>query len=101
MTDISLNASKFTIPISITAATLMIATLVDSNNRVPAYYHSIPKFQLTDKAWEEQYIPKSFSDDYSKKIKIIHRFALNLVQNSEDIPADFAEVINEDFWDII
>lgn len=26
---------------------------------------------------------------------------INLIDNSEDIPKEFVEVINEDFWDIL
>jgi len=97
MTEILLNSSKFSIPTTLTAAaTLMIASISDYN-QLPYEYHSIPQFQLKDKVWEEQYIPEKFSDDYFDKINAIHQFAVNLIQDSENIPEEFAKVINEDF----
>ena len=34
-------------------------------------------------------------------IEVIHNFAANLLENIEDIPADFSKAIDDNFWDLI
>lgn len=33
--------------------------------------------------------------------EVIYKFALSLMQNSEDIPEEFAKIINDDFWELL
>lgn len=101
MTDILLSSSKFSIPTTLSAAATLMITTISDNNQLPYEYHSIPQFQINDKVWEEQYVPQKLSDDYFDKINAIHQFAVQLIQDSEDIPEEFAKIINEDFWEII
>lgn len=100
MEEIVLNSSKYSIPTTITAAVLCVATVADQN-QIPLRYYSLPDSTIKERAWEEQYIPGNTWDDNYKKIETIHKFAVTLLQDSEDIPEEFAKVINEDFWEII
>ena len=99
MTEIFLNTSKISIPTSTTAATLFFSTCSEQN-QLPSEYYPLPLFKLNN-IWEEQYLPTNNYDTYSDKMLTIHKFALNLLQESEDIPEEFAKIINEDFWEII
>lgn len=36
-----------------------------------------------------------------EKIEILQKFATFLIQHSEDIPIEFAEIVQENFWDLI
>jgi hypothetical protein len=100
MTDIQLINSKFTIPTTLTAATILIAAFSDYN-QLPIENHTITQYQIKEKVWEEQYVAEKFSINDFDKFKAIHQFAVDLAHDSENIPEKFAEVINEDFWDII
>jgi len=100
MSEIKLNTTKYLIPTSITAAALCIATVAD-HSQLPLKYYSMPDFSIKQRAWEEQYIPSNTWGDVYIKIETIHKFAVTLLKESEDIPEDFAKVINEDFWEII
>ncbi len=60
MTDIHLINSKFTIPTTLTAATILIAAFSDYN-QLPVENHTIIQYQIKNKVWEEQYIPYKFS----------------------------------------
>jgi hypothetical protein len=35
------------------------------------------------------------------RMERIYRFAVTLLQDTEDIPEEFAKVLNDDFWEII
>jgi hypothetical protein len=54
---------------------------------------------LNRKPWEEQYIPQALDTDV--KMGRIYNFAVALLQDTEDIPEQFAKILNEDFWEII
>jgi hypothetical protein len=101
MTEIKLNATRYFIPTSITAAALCIVTATDQDQLPLEYYSSLPDFSIRQKAWEEQYVPSnSLANDF-QNIETIQRFVVTLLRESEDIPEEFAKVINEDFWEII
>ena len=100
MTEISLNTSKISIPTSITAAALFVSLFAEQN-QLPSDYYPLAQFRINNNAWEDQYLPTNNYDFYSNKMMTIHQFALNLLQESENIPEEFAKVINEDFWEII
>ena len=36
-----------------------------------------------------------------KKIEIIHSFASNLIENIEELPLEFSQAIDDNFWDLI
>jgi len=97
MTEIALNTSKFLVPTTITMATLCIP----EQNQMPQRYYPLSSFSLTDKIWEGHYIPNSTKNENVEKIQIIHNFASQLINETEDIPEEFARILNEDFWDII
>lgn len=102
MTEISLNNSKISIPTSITATALFVSSFM-GQNQLPSDYYPLTQSGIKDNIWEDQYLPTilyDFDSD-SNKMKIIHNFALTLLHESEDIPEEFAKVINEDFWEII
>lgn len=90
---------KYSIPTSITTAALCLATIVDQD-QIPQENYTLPNATIKQRFWEEQYIPSDSWDDY-KKIETLHKFAVTLVKDSEDIPEEFVKVINEDFWEII
>ena len=100
MTEISSNTSKVSIPISITAAALF-ATTIMGQYQLPSDYYALPQLVIKDKIWEDQYIPRIIYDSDAEKIETIHYFASSLLNESEDIPEEFAKIINEDFWEII
>lgn len=95
------NTSKISIPTSLTTATLLFVEQDESPNELPSEYYHLPYFRLKKDIWEDQYFPEGDYDFYSDEIMIIHNFALSLLQESENIPSKFAEIINEDFWEII
>lgn len=90
---------KYSIPTSITTAALCLAAVIDQD-QIPQENYSLPNATIKQRFWEEQYVPSNSWDDY-KKIATIHTFAVTLLKDSEDIPEEFARVINEDFWEII
>ncbi|MGI0011226.1 MAG: hypothetical protein ACREAE_07485 [Nitrosopumilaceae archaeon] len=94
MLNIALNASKYSIPTTLTAAALYVGPF-----QLPLEYHSMPHFAINRRPWEEQYIPKAL--DANVKMERIHKFAVALLQDTEDIPEEFAKILNEDFWEII
>lgn len=106
MTEISLSNSKILIPATITAAILCFSPATEYAN-LPNNCYSIPSFNLQNgysfknKYWEETYKFSDIDTEYYEKIETIHKFALTLLKESEDIPAEFAKVIEEDFWEIV
>jgi len=100
MTEIPLNVSKISIPTTLTAAALVVSLLAEQN-QLPSEYFSLNQFRLKENVWEDQYLPAYQYDFVSDKIMTIHNLALNLLEESENIPEEFAQVINEDFWEII
>lgn len=100
MTELSLNTSKISIPTSMTAAALFASTFMGPY-QLPSDYYALPQIGIKDKIWEDQYIPRMFYDSDAEKIETIHNFAYNLLNESEDIPEEFAKIINEDFWEIL
>jgi len=100
MTEISLNTSKVSIPTSITAAALFVTSFI-GQNQFPTDYYALPQFGMKEKSWEDYYLPKILYDSDSEKIEIIHNFVSSLLNESEDIPEEFAKIINEDFWEIL
>ena len=54
--------------------------------------------------WEESFSGKNIfasSFDEIDKYNIIHSFADNLLKELHDIDPSFADIINEDFWDLV
>jgi len=100
MTELSLNTSKISIPTSMTAAALF-ATTFTGQYQLPSEYYALPQLVIKDKIWEDQYIPRMLYDSDAEKIETIHNFASSLLNESEDIPEEFAKIINEDFWEIL
>ena len=100
MTELSLNTSKISIPTSMTAAALFATTFM-VQYQLPSEYYALPQIGIKDKIWEDQYIPRILYDSDADKIEIIHHFASSLLNESEDIPEEFAKIINEDFWEIL
>jgi len=96
MLDIALNISKYSIPTTLTSA-LHVAPITGPN-QIPREYHALPYFVA--RPWEEQYLPKTLIDDHGK-LERIYQFAVNWLQESEDIPDEFAKILNEDFWEIV
>ena len=45
----------------------------------------------------------SISDfsEISRKIETIHKFASNILENIEDLDADYSKAIDENYWDLI
>lgn len=43
---------------------------------------------------------ESYSDE-RKNIEIIHKFASNLLANIEDMPLEFSEAVDDNFWELI
>ena len=41
---------------------------------------------------------KNLNSEIVKGFAVLKKFADNFIQNLEDIPHDFADVINKDFW---
>ena len=37
----------------------------------------------------------------NEQVAIIHRFASNLIENIEDFPPEYSEIIDEHFWELI
>jgi hypothetical protein len=100
MTELSLNTSTISIPTSITAAAFFVSSFV-GQNQLPSEYYPLPQFGSKNNIWEDQYLPKIRYESDSDKIEIIHNFASSLLNDSEDIPAEFAKIIHEDFWEIL
>ena len=100
MTELSLNASKVSIPTSMTTAALFATTFM-AEYQLSLDYYALPQFGIKDKIWEDQYIPRMLYDSDAEKIEIIHHFASSLLNESENIPEEFAKIINEDFWEIL
>lgn len=49
----------------------------------------------------DRYQLLSKDDTQRENIEIIHGFASNLLENIEDISADFSQAVDENFWDLI
>jgi len=45
-------------------------------------------------------VNNSYSQE-KKNIETIHKFSSNLLENIEDIPLEFSEAIDENFWDLV
>jgi hypothetical protein len=45
-------------------------------------------------------VDNSYSQE-KKNIETIHEFSSNLLENIEDIPLEFSEAIDENFWDLV
>lgn len=45
-------------------------------------------------------IPKSSLFE-NEEINIMHGFASNLIENIEDLPPEYSEIIDEHFWELI
>lgn len=90
------NTSKFSISTTLTAAALYVA----GPPQLPLEYYSIPYITVDHRPWEEQYIPKALNNDYDR-MEGIYKFAMSLMQNAEDIPGEFAKILNDDFWEIL
>lgn len=93
--EIILNASKFSIPTTLTAAALYVGSL-----QLPTEYHLMPHYTFDQKPWEEQFVPKTLNVDFIR-MEQIYQFAVALLQNTEDIPIEFAKTLNDDFWEIL
>lgn len=100
MTAISFNTSKISVPASLTSSVLFVSAF-EEQNQLPSAYYPLAQFRLKENVWEDQYLPTKNYDLYADKMMAIHKLALNFLQESENIPEEFAKVINEDFWEII
>ncbi|PIU55407.1 MAG: hypothetical protein COS89_07490 [Deltaproteobacteria bacterium CG07_land_8_20_14_0_80_38_7] len=65
------------------------------------YYqlNDIFSHQLRD--WEHDRGTSISYDDSQLKIATIYKFSMNFIKGSVDLEADYANVINNNFWDII
>jgi hypothetical protein len=89
----------FNIPLSLTTVALVITPFFEPTTCIDL--EKLPCYPIYRNEWEIQYEPSIELNKDSEIIEIINTFAINLIQNSENIPEDFAKVINEDFWKII
>ncbi len=99
----SVFSTNYIVPISITAAALCnpIINVQNQQHILPQQYHTNESYAGYLRNWEIQPPTTILSIDDYNKIETIYRFAQNLIEKSEDIPVEFAKVINEDFWEIL
>lgn len=92
---------RYAIPMTLTAATLNLFNM-PSMNHVPSENFSLPNFRLANYPWEEGYIPSEtdFSPSFNG-VEAIQMFAMNLLEEMIDIPPEFSQVIDENFWDLV
>jgi hypothetical protein len=100
MTETALNIPQFLVPVTMTFPSLYIP-MSDEPKQLPTKSYQLDRSNFEHNIWEDQYLPKKFYDSYYDEVTIIKKFSLTLLQDSEDIPKEFIEVINEDFWDIL
>ena len=91
---------RYAIPVALTAASLQLYN-VPRTNYIPSQNYDIPNFQLSNYSWEDDYIP-SKADFVSSQLGVesIKTFAFNLMNEMIDIPPEFSQVIDENFWDL-
>lgn len=103
MTQLNLGTNfPISIQATLTAATFLISSFGDVET-MPSENYTPPILNISERAWEEKFIPTYQTDnqDIYEKMEIIHQFASKLVNESIDIPPEFATVINENFWELI
>jgi len=74
-------------------------------NKIPDQAYGFKKIIESLKySWEDTFPGKNIfasSFDEIDRYSILHSFANNLLKELQDIDPSFADVINEDFWDLI
>jgi hypothetical protein len=97
----SYTGKTFIFPYSLTLISLL-------NNSIPYNLHSMPEEAkmftplVQTHPWEESYVPVSLIDYSDKeKMDILKSFAANLMSDMQDIPVEFAKVLNDNFWELL
>jgi hypothetical protein len=92
---------RYAIPMTLTAASLQFYN-VTPTNYLPSRDYAIPNFRLMNYPWEDGYIPSRADFNLSPSgIETIQLFAINLLEETIDIPPEFSRVIDENFWDLV
>ncbi len=97
----SYSAISFIFPYSLTLMSIV-------NNPMPYNFHSMPDLGtalaplVQNHPWEEAYKP-SIIIDYSdeEKLSILQDFTVKLMSNMHDMPSEFAEILSDNFWELI
>jgi|WetSurMetagenome_2_1015567.scaffolds.fasta_scaffold07745_9 hypothetical protein len=93
-------ATKYFIPLSVTLSLPIFAT--QSENTIPSRFYNIPTIELSDETWpsfDASFFQTSLEDEIT--YQSIENFASKLLNESTDIPPEFAKIIDEDFWNLI
>jgi hypothetical protein len=93
-------ATNILIPLSVSFSLPFFAS--QQENTIPSRFYDIPATELADETWQtfnSSCLQNALSD--RAKYQTIHDFASKLLQESNDIPPEFAKIIDEEFWNLV
>ncbi len=98
-TSSSYSPLVFILPYSLTLTTVTCIPNIHSiNSNMDSSL--IPLVQRY--SWEDNYTPSAIVDyTDEEKLTILKDFAAKLISNMHDVPSEFAEILSENFWELI
>jgi len=77
--------------------TLTTVTCIPNIHSTFNPYHKDQRY-----SWEDNCTPSAIADyTDEEKLTILKDFATKLISNIHDVPSEFAEILSENFWELI
>ena len=97
----SLAITKLLVPLSVTMA-LPVFDLDTGDSICPAQFHDIPRSEFSEDCWRsfDSLSSRPVQEDHVR-YRAVTGFASRLLRETSDMPADFAKVIDDEFWNLV